>query len=174
MQVCTVKAIIIYYKMLPHVNQVRNDGGDTQWGAGLSCRSEISKLTAIVISAASCCAVCHLCDFKLLFLFSYYYFLYERLTHHIFHNVPYTPKSGCLSTVISWVCFLVWPLKKQWIQVSVQYDRANRGVTSTFRNLLHTRIFSCTIWMHSRFYNTLITIYHKLHTAIISKTIHNF
>jgi len=30
MLVCTVKAIMIYYKMSPHVSQVRNDGEDTR------------------------------------------------------------------------------------------------------------------------------------------------
>lgn len=35
---------MIYDKMSLHDSQVWNDGGDTQWGEGLSCRSETSKL----------------------------------------------------------------------------------------------------------------------------------
>jgi hypothetical protein len=66
MLVCTVRTIIIYYKMSPHVSQVRNNGGDTQWGEGLSCRSETSKLWLTllvvlpnVVQFAVPCSVCH-------------------------------------------------------------------------------------------------------------------
>jgi len=67
-----------------------------------------------------------------------------------------TNPSQDASRVISWVSyFLLRPLKKQWIEVSVQSDRDDKGETSTCRNLLGTRIFSCTIWLHSRFYKKI-------------------